>query len=393
MADTLTTTCVNAECGSKLYGPVKFCPYCGQPQQKVAAELRVAEPPPPLYDKKSRPARTETEGEGRPLEVKEPAQPVPPTPPKTVEPMLEVDWEPSSPPIAAPAEPNVPAQQPKEPVQRPAVIDAAPPELAAPQPRSRVGAYIAGAVIAVGAYAAWSIFIQKPTQPAAVPPVIEQPSATAQEPMTVPSNPPPQEPGPPSAIERRLAQAQECLQAGDYGCSWRAVRFVLEREPDIEAALAIEDEINSYVDQKVVLIEQALEAKDLANARAALADAQKAKNFDHSDPRLDELSRRLDERQQSEQRAAAEVSLASTPSTVAAGGPDPMIQEYLSEAQQSLERGNLDAAESFANKALNLDAANPVAPEILRRVETEKERIKAILRGSTEVKEAVKVNR
>lgn len=393
MADMLTMTCGNDECRSKLYGPVEFCPYCGQPQQKVAAELRVAEPPPPPYGKAHTEARTEFSERAAHVIANGPAQPVPPTPPQTVEPTLEIDWEPSSPPIADAAEPDVPAQEPEESVQQPGVVAVAPPELAKPQPRGRVGAYIAGAVIAVGAYVAWSLFIQKPTQHDTVPPVVEQPSVTAQEPATVPSNQPPLEPGPPSAIDRRLAQAQECLQAGDYGCSWRAIRYVLEREPGIEAALSIEDEINAYVDGKVVLIEQALGANNLADARATLEDAQKAKNFDHSDPRLEEMSKRLLDREQAEQRSASEMPAAAPTTGTSVTAPDPVVQDLLSEAQQSLDRGELNAAESLAKKVLNRDAANSVAPEILRRVEAEKERIKEIFRGSTEVKEAVQVNR
>jgi hypothetical protein len=193
------------------------------------------------------------------------------------------------------------------------------------------------------------------------------------------------------AIERRLTQARECLQATDYGCSWRSVRYVLQREPDNEAALSIEDEILNYVDRKVVEFEQAMGAADLTAAQAALTDAQTALNYDHSDPRLDEMSQRLAERQQAQQRPIASMQrpfVTTGPTTPAA---DPVVQELLSEAQQSLERGDLNAAESLANKVLSRDAANPVAPEILRQVAAEKERIKRVLMESTQVKDAVKV--
>lgn len=394
MADTLAMTCGNDECRSKLYGPVKFCPYCGQLQQKAATELRVAEPPPPPYGKPLGEARAEYTEQTPHLVAKGPAQPVPPTPTQTVEPMLEVDWEPSSPPISVPAEPDVPAQQPKEPGQQPTVVDVAPPELPITQPPRRIGAYIAGAVIAIGAYTAWSMFIKGPAQPETVPPVIEQPPVTTQEPVTVPSNPPPQpQPASPSVIDTRLAEAQTCLRAGDYGCTWRAARAVLDLEPGNDAALSVENEVLRYVDQRVADSEQALQAGQLAAAETALDDAQKAFNYDVYDARFDALNRRLYELRQAEQRGTNEAPGPSSHPADAAPGPDPVAQELLAEAQQSLALGNIDAAESLANKVLQRDPGNASAPEILRRVEAEKERIKAILMGSTEVKESVKVNR
>ena len=147
-----------------------------------------------------------------------------------------------------------------------------------------------------------------------------------------------------------------------------------------------------YVDQRVADSEQALQAGQLTAAETALDDAQKAFNYEIYDARFDALNRRADKLRQAEQRAASEVTPPPTQPAETPPGQGAVAQELLSEAQQSLALGNLDAAESLANKVLQRDPTNAAAQSVIRDVEVNKQRIKDVLKGSTEVKEPVKVD-